>query len=415
MVNPSSRPFTVTVVLSVGAQTGGGYHQALTSLKMLVERFPPHFRLRVLDEKNTFGEALKALEREGLLDPENITSLPRRMPTFRDRVVVEDGLLYRFARWLLALRGVSVGSSPLARFLDNSDTDLVYFASPATAAHELQIKPFVWTLWDICHLDSPEFPEVRTSGKFEAREATISRNLRKAALVIVDSPELEDNARRSFGITADKFVTIPFSPPLGIEENPSDRAPLPSAVENLAGKYIFYPAQLWTHKNHRRIAEAIALLNGEGHDIHAVFVGKDHGAGASLYKSIKTLEVEDKIHFLGYVDDEVIPELYRKSLGLVMASYFGPTNIPPLEAIRLGVPVIASHQHRAQLGDAAVFFDPDNSAELAKSIKSLESQETRATLAKNGKALLATMEKQREAGYTDLAERIQKLAERLLI
>jgi len=413
-VNSSSRPFTVTVVLSVGAQTGGGYHQALTSLKMLVERFPPHFRLRVLDEKNTFGEALKALGREGLLDPDNITSLPRRMPTFRDRVVVGDGLLYRFARWLLALRGVSVGSSPLARFLDNSDTDLVYFVSPSTAAHELQLKPFVWTLWDLCHLDSPEFPEVRTSGKFEAREATISRNLRKAALVIVDSSELEENARRSFGITADKFVTIPFSPPIGVEKNPSDRAPLPAAVKDYAGKYIFYPAQLWTHKNHRRIAEAIALLTEDGHDIHAVFVGKDHGAGASLHKSIKTLGVGDKIHFLGYVDDEVIPELYRESLGLVMASYFGPTNIPPLEALLLGVPVIASHQHKGQLGDAAVFFDPDNAAELAKSIRSLESHETRATLAKNGKALLATMEKQREAGYTELAERIQSLAKRLL-
>lgn len=227
MVNPSSRPFTVTVVLSVGPQTGGGYHQALTSLRMLVERFPPHFRLRVLDEKNTFGEALKALGREGLLDPENITSLPRRMPTFRDRVVVEDGLFYRFARWLLALRGVSVGSSPLARFLDNSDTDLVYFVTPTTAAHELQIKPFVWTLWDLCHLDSPEFPEVRTSGKFEAREATISQNLRKAALVIVDSPELEDNARRSYGITADKFVTIPFSPPMGIGKSPANGVQLP--------------------------------------------------------------------------------------------------------------------------------------------------------------------------------------------
>ena len=413
-MTPPASPFSVTVVLTGRAQTGGGYHQALTSLRMLVERFPPHFRLRLLDERNTFGEALKPLVAEGLLDPEDITKLPPRMSKFRDRVVVEDGLLYRFARWLLSLRGVSVGSGPLARFLDNSDTDLVYFMTPTPAAHELQLKPFVWTLWDLCHLDSPEFPEVRTSGKFEAREATISRNLRKAALVVVDSPELEDNARRSYGITADKFVTIPFSPPMGIDKNPPDRAPLPPAVRNLAGKYIFYPAQLWTHKNHRRIAEAIALLNDDGHDIHAVFVGKDHGAGASLYKSIKTLGVGAKIHFLGYVEDKLLPGLYRESLGLVMASYFGPTNIPPLEAIRLGVPVIASHQHKAQLGDAAVFFDPDNAAELAKSIKSLESHKTRATLAKNGEALLATREKQREAGYIELAERIQSLAKRLL-
>ena len=407
-------PFTVTVVMTGRAQTGGGYHQALTSLRMLVERIPSNCRLRVLDEKNTFGETLKLFVEQGLLDSENIITMPPRMSTLRDRVVVEEGLLYRFARWLLSLRGLAVGSGPLARFLDNSNTDLVYFVTPTTTAHELQIKPYVWTLWDLCHLDSPEFPEVRTSRKFEAREATISKNLRKAAMVIVDSRQLEDNARRSFGITADKFVTIPFSPQLRIGENQSGGSPLPPEIENIAGKYVFYPAQLWTHKNHLRIAEAIALLKGEGHDIHAVFVGKDHGAGASLRRSIKELGVEDRIHFLGYVDDMVVQELYRASLGLVMASYFGPTNIPPLEALVLGVPVIASLQHRGQLGDAAVYFDPDNAEQLAKSIRTIESQRTKVNLAKKGRTLLAAIEKERESGYTELIERIQSLAKRLL-
>ncbi|HEV8013200.1 MAG TPA: glycosyltransferase family 1 protein, partial [Pontimonas sp.] len=388
--------------------------QALTSLRMLVERFPPHFRLRVLDEKNTFGEALNPLIAEGLLHPSAIDTVPRRMPTFRDRVIVEDGLFYRFARWVLSLRGVSVGSSPLARYLDNSDTDLVYFVTPTTSAHELQIKPFVWTLWDLCHLDSPEFPEVRTSGKFEAREATISQNLRKAALAIVDSPELEENARRSYGITSDKFVTIPFAPPAGILENQSNAVSLHPEVQDIASRYVFYPAQLWTHKNHRRIAEAIAILKGRGRDIHAVFVGKDHGAGASLRRSIQDLGVEDSIHFLGYVEDEMVPELYRASLGLVMASYFGPTNIPPLEALLLGVPVIASNQHTQQLGDAAIFFDPDDAEQLASAIESLSSPATRKKLAARGKALLAALDHQRSEGYDELSRRIELLAKRLL-
>ena len=411
----SPRPFTVTVVLSGRAQTGGGYHQALTSLRMLVERFPPHCRLRVLDEKNTFGEALKPLIAEGLLGPGDIDTVPRRMSTFRDRVVVEDGLFYRFARWILSLRGVSVGSSPLARYLDNSDTDLVYFVTPTSAAHELQVKPFVWTLWDLCHLDSPEFPEVRTSGKFEAREATISQNLRKAALVIVDSPQLEVNARQSYGITSDKFVTIPFAPPVDILESHTKAVALPPEVKDIAGRYVFYPAQLWTHKNHRRIAEAIAILKGRGHDIHAVFVGKDHGAGASLRRSVEALGVADNIHFLGYVDDEMVPELYRASMGLVMASYFGPTNIPPLEALLLGVPVIASKQHTEQLGDAAVLFDPDDAAELASAIESLSSPATRTKLAARGKTLLAAMDLQRSEGYDELSHRIELLAKRLLL
>jgi len=126
-------------------------------------------------------------------------------------------------------------------------------------------------------------------------------------------------------------------------------------------------------------------------------------------------EYEDHIHFLGYVDDEMVPELYRASMGLVMASYFGPTNIPPLEALLLGVPVTASKQHTEQLGDAAVLFDPDDADELASAIESLSSRATRTKLAARGKNLLATMDRQRSEGYDELSHRIELLAKRLLL
>ena len=411
----TDRPFSMTVVLSANAQTGGGYHQALTSLEKLLNHRPPNLRIRVLDARRTFGDGLNKIIQEGRLRAEDVDSVPERLPSFRDRVIVEKGLLFQFIRWVLSLRGMSVGASALARYLDNSDTDLVYFVTPSMVARELQVKPYIWTLWDLCHLDSPEFPEVRTSGKFEARDEATGISLRKAALVVVDSEELETNARQSYGITANKFVRISFSPPRGVLEKKAPKARLPEEIVNIRGNYVFYPAQLWTHKNHQRIAEAIAILKGRGHDIHAVFVGKDHGAGASLRRSIEALGVADNIHFLGYVDDEMVPELYRASLGLVMASYFGPTNIPPLEALLLDVPVIASSQHIEQLGDAAIFFNPDDAEELANAIESLSLPATRRKLAARGQALLAATDNQRSEGYRELSHRIELLAKRLLL
>lgn len=408
------RPFTLTVVLSARAQTGGGYHQAFTSLQMLTEQIPANIRIRVLDEKKTFSEGLNVLIKAGLLSAEDIEYVPKRFENFRDRVVVETGLFYRFVRWLLTLRGITVNSGPLARYLDASDTDLVYFATPTMSAAELQIKPYIWTIWDLCHLDSPEFPEVRTSGKFEAREAAILRNIRKAALVVVDSKKLEENVRLSYGITADKFVTIPFSPALGVRSETPGKAELPPSVASIRGKYLFYPAQLWTHKNHLRIAEAVSTLLSEGYDIHAVFVGKDHGAGNTLRKNISSLGVENNVHFLGYVDDFLIPELYKQSLALVMASYFGPTNIPPLEAISLDVPVIASTPHRDQLGDAALYFNPDSAEELVAAVKEIKKAETRKKLSAGGQNLLSSLQKHRSSGYQDLSRRIASLEKRLI-
>ena len=56
-----------------------------------------------------------------------------------------------------------------------------------------------------------------------------------------------------------------------------------------------------------------------------------------------------------------------------MPSYFGPTNIPPLEAMALGCPVAVSNKYAMpeQVGDAGLLFDPDSPEEIAKCIKAM--------------------------------------------
>ena len=56
-----------------------------------------------------------------------------------------------------------------------------------------------------------------------------------------------------------------------------------------------------------------------------------------------------------------------------MPSYFGPTNLPPLEAFQLGVPVLYSDNVglRDQVGDAALLInlkDPNSMALLLKNL-----------------------------------------------
>lgn len=410
----TQREFSLAVVLAGGQQTGGGYHQALTNLRMLLRSLPEDFSVTVVDSRGSFSEELDELVSQGLMTRATIVSLPRRLTSLRDRVLTDGGLLYQFARALLRLSGREVKTSALARYLDTSSADLVYFASPAPEAADLTIKPFVWTLWDLCHLDSPEFPEVRTSGKFEVREDFNSRAVRKASLVVVDSTELTEKAVRYFGVREEKFVTIPFAPPVTREKKSSAVDNLPDALRGLAGRYFFYPAQLWTHKNHVRIVEALREINDAGHDYHAVFVGKDHGAGDALRREVLRLSSEDHVHFLGYVEDAAIPALYENSLALVMASYFGPTNIPPLEAMLLNTPVIASDVHQAQLNSAALYFDPDDSHALAERMIEVAEPKTRQRLIKAGQTRLKELDRLRQTGETALIAGLVGLGKRIL-
>src|SRR5439155_17628589 len=62
--------------------------------------------------------------------------------------------------------------------------------------------------------------------------------------------------------------------------------------------------------------------------------------------------------------------LYGEAICLTFASFFGPDNIPPLEAFALGCPVIAARVpgSEEQLENAALLFDPAEPADIARVI-----------------------------------------------
>ena len=76
--------------------------------------------------------------------------------------------------------------------------------------------------------------------------------------------------------------------------------------------------------------------------------------------------------------------LYRNAAALVMASYFGPTNLPPLEAWAVGTPVIYPEAFAAQAGDAAMLFDYDDPVTLADAIEKVDRADERARLVEAG-------------------------------
>ena len=72
-----------------------------------------------------------------------------------------------------------------------------------------------------------------------------------------------------------------------------------------------------------------------------------------------------------------------------MPTYFGPTNIPPLEAMALGCPVAVSgiYGMREQCGDAVLYFNPADSHDIAQAMTRLWTDDALcATLVEKGKA-----------------------------
>jgi glycosyltransferase involved in cell wall biosynthesis len=81
--------------------------------------------------------------------------------------------------------------------------------------------------------------------------------------------------------------------------------------------------------------------------------------------------------------------LYRGAFALAYVTFFGPENLPTLEAFALGCPVVASNVDgaREQLGDAALLVEPRDPAKIAAAIKTLyDDKDLRQILIKKGRA-----------------------------
>lgn len=273
--------------------------------------------------------------------------------------------------------------------------DLLYFLSPSPLCLQLQQLPYVLTVWDLCHRDYPEFPEVRSDGEFARREQFYAGPaLSQAVAVIVDSDHSAAQLQRRYGLDRPRIRVLPFLPRLDTFDSETVDIRRQFGLE---ADFVFYPAQFWAHKNHVYIVAALALLKTQyGVRLDAVFCGKDYGNVSHVLQLAQQLGIAEQIHYLGFADDALIPSLYRQSRALVMPTYFGPTNIPPLEAFHYGVPVCYPDLPglRDQVGDAAYLMDltrPDSLVQQLLSI--LQDPVTVQQKIAKGKARLA--------GWTD--------------
>jgi glycosyltransferase involved in cell wall biosynthesis len=113
---------------------------------------------------------------------------------------------------------------------------------------------------------------------------------------------------------------------------------------------------------------------------------------AEMMEAACKLAVDSQIHYLGYVGDSDMPALYAEALALLMPTFFGPTNIPVLEAWQFGCPVITSDIRgiREQVGDAALLVDPRSVEAIAAAMDRVwNDASVRFLLAERGKHRLS--------------------------
>lgn len=273
----------------------------------------------------------------------------------------------------------------LKHFLEKYNIDVLYTLCPEYI--DVDCPTFI-TVWDYGHKDIPYFPEVSANGIFKNRELMYKHIISKASKVIVGNLDAKIKTCNYYGLSEDKVFINSLPTPDYIFNTEADD----KIIKNLnltKNEFIFYPAQFWAHKNHIRIIKSIKILKERGINLKAVFSGSDKGNLNYLKQKVKEFDLEKEIVFAGFITNEQIIALYKNTLALVYASFLGPDNLPPLEAMALDCPVIVSDisGHRIQLKDNCIFFNPLDEKELAEKIISIKNNGYSKDLIKSGKEL----------------------------
>jgi glycosyltransferase involved in cell wall biosynthesis len=109
------------------------------------------------------------------------------------------------------------------------------------------------------------------------------------------------------------------------------------------------------------------------------------------------MSLEPSVRWLGEVDDRRLVELYRQAAVLIQPSLHEGFDLPVLEGLAVGVPVVASDLpvHREVAGDCALYARVDDAAALSAAVRealgwSAEQREARAATARAQATRLAS-------------------------
>jgi glycosyltransferase involved in cell wall biosynthesis len=235
--------------------------------------------------------------------------------------------------------------------------------SPANTG-PLLVRNHIVSIHDMSAVEHPEW----FNRRFAAWYACLLPRLASQARMIITSSEFSrQRIMDTLQIPSQKIALVPcgvdsafFSPqPIDVQEKVKAKYHLPAS-------YLLFVGSISVRKNLNRLLEAWQRLASRFPQYSLVIAG----ARRPALRGVEAGRGGQQVHWLGYVESQDLPALYSAARLYVMPSLYEGFGLPVLEAMACGTPVIAARAGALPeaAGNAALFFDPGNTDELAQLI-----------------------------------------------
>jgi glycosyltransferase involved in cell wall biosynthesis len=241
----------------------------------------------------------------------------------------------------------------------------------------------VVTVYDLYFLRHPE----NTSGEVRRDYVALVReHSRRASLVIAISADTATAVESELGVPPQRIVLCRPGLPGWI--GPLAARPVP------ADGYVLFVGTLEPRKNIGTLLDAWTLLLKRGHRLPKLKLVGAAGTDAGTWLArLQVPPLSGSVEYTGYVPDADRRAVYQGARLLVLPSWHEGFGLPALEAMALGIPVVASSRGALPevVGDAGVLVSPDDARGLAAAIEGLLTDPARAArLSTAGTARAAT-------------------------
>ncbi|MBD3281810.1 glycosyltransferase [Candidatus Uhrbacteria bacterium] len=223
----------------------------------------------------------------------------------------------------------------LPKVLNNLEVDLMHF--PHWNVPITYSRPFVLTVHDLLLKHQKDSAKASTRSfahravKRIGYKVVLDTAVRRAKRLCVPTQFVADDMALYYPAVKEKLVVTGE----GISKMLDGSAEAPDY------DYLLYVGSSYPHKRLDLLLEAWQKIAEMYPDLNLVIAGETDIFMQRMRDKVKAMNL-NRVHFAGRVEDDVLKVLYKGARAFVFPSEFEGFGLPPLEALSVGTPVIAS-------------------------------------------------------------------------